>query len=1012
MKIKILIIILFCLFIAGCQDNICGDGICSEDETLENCKSDCEIKIDDLDFSTNNSAVFNSITGNVIYQKDKCSVHSCNNCKRNDLCNKLKNLLLSYYKANNTLNNINNKLIKYPDSASKEILVNEIEVTQTKISNFFSYYYPVNLDTLSSEDFEKGKLDVSNIDKELQSIKNKIISFIKHGTLCGNKICNSIETNSDKIKQESSLDEKIKNLPKDCGCPPSDTPVCGVDEKTYSSECWAKCHDVQIDYKGKCVSKFGMHAGSQNMTENNILKSSARIMAPYSVLEKHGVKTFVQTLDKLYLDNNYGVIISFVSDKVNFKHNYLLLDENSLEYWKKVVYRIVERYDGDSDFGCLIGNKKDCYNLNDNLYPEKKLNDMILTRPIKHWQIENEWTWQILYKNLEKVKIEDLISHMSEISSEIKKADSDSKILMSGFVGLQVPFLYQQKKGFIERGTPDCNYKKTYYDNLNSTEKKWVKDEYDKTLYLIKNAADYYDIIDFHFYGNDPELLVNFTKFLNNLLAENNLIDKEYWVLEAASPFYFFNLISPQNHNLPHSRCIFDLCEEYDNSIYDENIHSANLIKMYIFGLSSGVKKMFYSTLKPLCHWDENYARLSLMDLEGNKKLAYFTYKLMTDKISDYESLERIYLINNDSNDYIYEAKVDNKSVFIAWTKSNNHSVDMTEYFQGDVNITTLFIDKTSKERIIKTTKSSDIEISNSPIFIEEYNSASCGGSICDDEELTLSKEFIGKEIQFKSNGVSVIAYVSKPEGIGPFPAVVLVHGGKSSNEAARILGSSAHAKKLVENGYITLSVNYRDDPTQEKSVKDVISGVEFLKNQEVVNNNIAIFGSSHGAYIAMMTSIKLGNEVKAIVNNFGPTDMIKMYNERLVDDITCHSDLQNAEFTNTTETYFGGAPNENNKELYQSISPIYNVDKIKAPVLIIHGEGDCIIPIENHAYPFEKALKDNGKIVEVKYYKQGHHGFIYNKNNEALDAAQVTLDFLEKHLKLNFCGDGVCDDG
>jgi hypothetical protein len=704
MKIKqillLLTFLLFFLFINGCNNNYCGDGICSNKETLDNCKSDCEINIDDIDFSTNMS-VFASISGHAIYDKKKCSVQTCSACSRIDLCNNLKSVLINYHEVNKKLDNLKSKLIKYPDSVSKDILIQEISIAQNKLNDFIDYYYPINLDTLSSDDFAKGKLDVSNMNNNLSFIKKEIVFFIKHGTLCGNSICNQGET--------------VDNCPEDCFIPGDiPLPYCG-DNKCELGE-FETC-DIDCG-----ISPFGIHGSYGKTNYTNNLRSSTRTMAKYSLFKESGISTSINKLDKNYLNNNYGMVVSFVSDEERIDQKYYLLDENSLIEWKKIVYHIVERYDGDSDFGCLTDNGQDCYTQGDSLYPEKELRDKILTRPIKHWQIENEWTWQIYDKETQKkANVEDLVTHMSKISFEIKQADPDSKILMSGFSGLDLPLLHHQKEGYIVRGFPDCNYSKRHYDNLTVNEKKAVEEEYNKTLYLIKNAADYYDIIDFHFYiKNDLEVVVNFTEFLDNILKENNLTDKEYWSLESASPFYFFNLLpGPSIQKVPD--CKYDICKQgYYDTIYDENIHSEHLIKMYMFGLSSGIKKIFYSTLWPTCEWSENFVRLSLLDLDNNKKLPYYTYKLMTDKLFGYESLERIYLSNNDSNDYIYEAKVANKSVFIAWTKSQNHSIDMRDYIQGTVNITTLIIDKTSNKRIIKTTKSSDIEISNSPIFIEE----------------------------------------------------------------------------------------------------------------------------------------------------------------------------------------------------------------------------------------------------------------------------------------------------
>ncbi len=260
-------------------------------------------------------------------------------------------------------------------------------------------------------------------------------------------------------------------------------------------------------------------------------------------------------------------------------------------------------------------------------------------------------------------------------------------------------------------------------------------------------------------------------------------------------------------------------------------------------------------------------------------------------------------------------------------------------------------------------------------------------------------QELIAQEVNFEAaDGQSVVGYLSKPEGDSKFPAIILLHGGTSSRQATYDLGSGKHAQTFIENGYVTLSVDYRESEFGGKEIDDVDAGISYLKTLSYVDSNkIGLFGSSHGAYMSLMTSAKVGYQIKAVIDNFGFTNLITQYNNVVIDEKTCHSEEDIQELIEMGDTYFGGSPDES--QMYEERSPVYNVDSMEAPILIIHGENDCSVLIEQ-AYEFKDALEVTGKTYEIKTYENGPHGFIYQNTEEAKDAGQTTLDFLDKYLK------------
>ncbi|MCY9674602.1 prolyl oligopeptidase family serine peptidase, partial [Bacillus pumilus] len=76
------------------------------------------------------------------------------------------------------------------------------------------------------------------------------------------------------------------------------------------------------------------------------------------------------------------------------------------------------------------------------------------------------------------------------------------------------------------------------------------------------------------------------------------------------------------------------------------------------------------------------------------------------------------------------------------------------------------------------------------------------------------------------------------------------------------------------------------------------------------------------------------------------------------------------------------GGPPHKVPEAYEDRTPLNDVDKIEAPVLIIHGEEDQNVSIE-HAYLLEDALRQHGKSVETWYFHEYNHYFPPQHNRE-----------------------------
>jgi hypothetical protein len=276
-------------------------------------------------------------------------------------------------------------------------------------------------------------------------------------------------------------------------------------------------------------------------------------------------------------------VISLYSNnnKEQGDYTYPLIEGRELEQWKTIVGRLVERYDGDNDWGCVV-NTPDCYALGDNLYPDLDARNAIKEKPVKYWQVENEWLWEIRDPNNfdARPSKEELLAHFITIGNIIKEKDPAAKIILGAFTGTQVlagldGFFADP---FFEFGFKDCEY--TRFDYATQTQELDVisnamfgencEDHKNRVEFLVREAAPYYDIIDFHSYENNPLNLCYETAWLEKTMQKQGVYGKEIWSTESSGPFWFFPLMG-----LPKP----DDCTE---SPYDSGIHSSRYPESFL----------------------------------------------------------------------------------------------------------------------------------------------------------------------------------------------------------------------------------------------------------------------------------------------------------------------------------------------------------------------------------------------------------------------------------------------
>lgn len=254
--------------------------------------------------------------------------------------------------------------------------------------------------------------------------------------------------------------------------------------------------------------------------------------------------------------------------------------------------------------------------------------------------------------------------------------------------------------------------------------------------------------------------------------------------------------------------------------------------------------------------------------------------------------------------------------------------------------------------------------------------------------------------IQFKArDGMTIYGYLTVPAGkeMKDLPLLVNPHGGPHGPRD--YWQYDRETQMFASQGVAVLQVNFRGSGGYGREFEeagyrnwgskiqyDIIDATRHLIDKGIADkDNICIYGGSFGGYSALQSSILAPDLYKCAIGFAGVYDLELMYD---VGDIPTRR--SGREYLKTVI----GEDNANMK----AFSPVYNIDKLKAPVMLIHGGKDERVPIE-HAEDLRKALNQNDHPYEwIELDKEGH-GF-FNSENRA-EVYKNMVSFLEKHLNL-----------
>ncbi len=232
-------------------------------------------------------------------------------------------------------------------------------------------------------------------------------------------------------------------------------------------------------------------------------------------------------------------------------------------------------------------------------------------------------------------------------------------------------------------------------------------------------------------------------------------------------------------------------------------------------------------------------------------------------------------------------------------------------------------------------------------------------------------------------NGEMIHAYMARPTGPGPYPAVVLLHHLPGWDEWYREI-----TRRFAHHGYIALSpdlycrqghgspddvaakVRAEGGVADDQIVGDAQGCMDMIRAMPNATGKIALFGTCSGGRDSYLVACRTG-QADAIINCWGGRIVLPD----------------------------GEEPTDK-----RPVPPIDYTADLSCPVLGLFGNDDPS-PSPAHVDALEAALIEHGKTYEFHRYDDAGHGFFYDfrpanyRAEQAIDGWSKVWDFLERNV-------------
>lgn len=218
---------------------------------------------------------------------------------------------------------------------------------------------------------------------------------------------------------------------------------------------------------------------------------------------------------------------------------------------------------------------------------------------------------------------------------------------------------------------------------------------------------------------------------------------------------------------------------------------------------------------------------------------------------------------------------------------------------------------------------------------------------------------------------------------------MVLIHGGGWSTGDKTDFTAYVDTLKRRLPGYAIFNINYRLAtgavnlfPTQENDVKAAIEFIYGKRNEYKISDKYILLGTSAGAHLSLLQANKYTNpvKIKAVVDFFGPTDLVDMYNNPA-----------SAFAPPSAVSAVVGATPTTNLTLYQQSSPITFISAQSPPTIILQGGVDILVS-PSQSVSLKNKLQSFSVTHQYVFYSTENHGWVGANLTDSFDKIGIFL--------------------
>ena len=242
---------------------------------------------------------------------------------------------------------------------------------------------------------------------------------------------------------------------------------------------------------------------------------------------------------------------------------------------------------------------------------------------------------------------------------------------------------------------------------------------------------------------------------------------------------------------------------------------------------------------------------------------------------------------------------------------------------------------------------------------------------------VSIARAALETDVEYGRAGSEILKLdVYVPDGAGPFPAVILVHGGgwtggDKSGGSKKGFMAPMH-EPLEKAGYAWFSINYRLAPKHPcpSCIEDVETAIRWVKanaaKYHVDPQRIALSGESAGGHLVELAAVRAtdATRVAAVVPFYAPGDLM-------------HGLEPGGKLRPSLAQLFGRETyDETAQKIMREASPLFQMKRGLPPFLLVHGTADQSVPYQQ-SLDWQASMRQLGMSCDLITINEGVHGMI-----------------------------------